>query len=159
MTSVCLAPGLRLGGVAGPVGLADRLRRDGERDSGGGANHLTAATVAHAVATGAVARHVGELVGTLRRRRDALYAALAGRLPRGFTMTRPTGGYFQWIGLPSVAHEATLLPAAENLGVSFTPGSRFGTGHPGVRLCFAAHRPEDLTAAAGHLVRAAGRIG
>ncbi|WP_422768910.1 PLP-dependent aminotransferase family protein [Plantactinospora sp. WMMC1484] len=157
--SKCLAPGLRLGGVVGSTELLDRLARDGERASGGGANHLTAATVAHAVATGAVARHVEDLVGELRRRRDALYSALAGRLPPGLTITRPTGGYFQWIGLPTVAYEAMLLAAAENLGVSFAPGSRFGSGHPGVRLCFAAHRPDDLIFAAERLVRAAEQIG
>jgi 2-aminoadipate transaminase len=153
--SKCLAPGLRVGGMVADRETLGRLSEDGERLSGGGPNHFTSAVVAHAAAEGLLEEHVARLREQLRERRDILVGELRTRLPDGYTVTQPSGGFFLWVGLPAQVDDRALLAEAERTGVSFAPGSRFGAGARGIRLCFASCGPQALAVAAGRLVRAA----
>jgi 2-aminoadipate transaminase len=147
----CLAPGLRVGWAVSGERLAADLAVDPVRLSGGGPNHFAAMAVTAGCVTGELDRHVRTVREHLRRRRDTLITALAGRLPDGFAVRRPAGGFFAWLALPRQVDDQTLLAEAERRGVSFAAGCRFGSSARGVRLCFAACGPERLSQGAARL--------
>jgi 2-aminoadipate transaminase len=98
----------------------------------------------------------------LRERRDAMLEALARELPEDATWTRPEGGYFVWVELPSGPPSSELLAEAEGAGVTFVKGSDFFPGGKGgdhaLRLAFSFVSPEEIAegvSVLGGLVRAA----
>ena len=100
--------------------------------------------------------------GLLRERRDAMFEALARELPEDASWTRPEGGYFVWLELPSGPPSADLLAEAEEAGVTFVKGSDFFPGGRGgeraLRLAFSFVSPDEIAegvSVLGSLVRAA----
>jgi DNA-binding transcriptional MocR family regulator len=100
--------------------------------------------------------------GLLRERRDAMLDALARELPDDASWTRPDGGYFVWLELPSGPPSDELLAEAEQAGVTFVKGSDFfPAGHGGereLRLAFSFVSPEEIAegvSVLGSLARAA----
>jgi 2-aminoadipate transaminase len=150
----CLAPGLRLGWLVGPERLVAELASEPVRVSGGGPNHFTAMLVLAGVLAGELDRHITSLCSQLRARRDALLVALGAGLPEDFILRRPAGGFFTWLTLPPGLGDQELLDAAEQHGVSFAAGSRFGTSARAARLCFAAASPERLALGAARFLAA-----
>jgi 2-aminoadipate transaminase len=150
----CLAPGLRLGWLVGGERLVAELATEPARLSGGGPNHFTAMLVMAGCLNGELDRHIAFLRSGLRTRRDVLLSALAAGLPPDFTLRRPAGGFFAWLTLPAGLSDLELLRAAEQRGVSFAAGSRFGTSARAARLCFAAAGPEQLALGAARFLAA-----
>ncbi len=140
----CMAPGLRIGWLIGSERLVADMERSPVRVSGGGPNHFTA-TVVMAAPEHQFDAHVSLVREQLRLRRDRVLDALMRQLPEDFTVSRPAGGFFAWIGLPAGVSDDALLRNAESRGVSFAAGSRFGSSPGGARLCFAGCGPEELT--------------
>jgi DNA-binding transcriptional MocR family regulator len=100
--------------------------------------------------------------GLLRERRDAMLDALARELPDDASWTRPDGGYFVWLELPSGPPSDELLAEAEQAGVTFVKGSDFFPGGHGgereLRLAFSFVSPEEIAegvSVLGSLARAA----
>jgi 2-aminoadipate transaminase len=100
--------------------------------------------------------------GLLRERRDAMLDALARELPEDASWTRPEGGYFVWVELPSGPPSSELLAEAEAAGVTFVKGTDFFPGGRGgdqaLRLAFSFVSPEEIAegvSVLGSLVRAA----
>jgi 2-aminoadipate transaminase len=100
--------------------------------------------------------------GLLRERRDAMLDALAGEMPEDATWTKPAGGYFVWLELPSGPPSSELLAEAEDAGVTFVKGSDFFPGGRGgasaLRLAFSFVSPDEISDGVGRiggLVRAA----
>jgi 2-aminoadipate transaminase len=140
----CLAPGLRVGWLTGGERLVAELTASPVRMSGGGPNHFSAMVVMAGLVNDQVESHVSALRDQLRLRRDALIPQLVRQLPEDFTVARPAGGFFTWIGLPGGVSDEALLRTAEQRGVSFAVGRRFGVSGGGVRLCFACSEPDRL---------------
>jgi 2-aminoadipate transaminase len=71
-------------------------------------------------------------------------------MPDDATWTRPDGGYFVWLDLPSGPPSAELLPKAEAAGVSFVRGSDFypggRSGDRSLRLAFSFVSPDEISA-------------
>jgi DNA-binding transcriptional MocR family regulator len=67
---------------------------------------------------------VAERIRLLRERRSALIEALDHHAP-AWTYSRPHGGLFLWVELPSPTATSLSVRARER-GVHFTPGPRFG---------------------------------
>jgi 2-aminoadipate transaminase len=132
--SKILAPGLRLGWMLAAPEIVKRCTGCGMLDSGGGVNHFTAHVVSEFIETGALEEHVEVLRSAYRRRRDALLEELAHHLP-GCSWARPGGGFFVWLRLPEGVNSAELLPAAEEQGVSYLPGSLFHSDEGGDHFC------------------------
>lgn len=141
----CLAPGLRLGWLAGSEERVAELAATPVRVSGGGPNHLTATAVMAGLASGEFGAHVSDLRGQLKTRRDSLVTALRRELPDGCTMSDPGGGFFVWVTLPAGIDAEDLLREATSRGVSFALGTRFGGSAGSARLCFAGCSPQRLT--------------
>jgi len=95
----------------------------------------------------------------LRPRRDALFAALAGRAP-GWRARRPRGGLSAWVRLPAPI-ASRLAAAAARRGIVVTPGPSFsvdGTFERHLRLPFTLPA-EELDAAVTTLAEVAAQIG
>jgi DNA-binding transcriptional MocR family regulator len=84
----------------------------------------------------------------LRERRDAMLDALAHELPEDASWTRPEGGYFVWVDLPSGPPSNDLLTEAEDAGVTFVKGADFFPGGHGgeraLRLAFSFVSPDEI---------------
>ena len=88
--------------------------------------------------------------------------ALAREFPENASWTRPQGGYFVWVDLPSGPLTADLLVEAEQAGVTFVKGSDFfpsgKDGERALRLAFSFVSPAEIAEGVerlGALVRAA----
>jgi DNA-binding transcriptional MocR family regulator len=134
-----LFPGLRLGYIAAPPPVIERLTLL-KRYSDLHTSSLTQAAVAEFLNEGHYDRHLKRLQYIYRQRRAALLDALEQHLPAEATWTRPEGGYALWVTLPPSVPVLELLAASRKEGVIFTPGSYFFAQEPaqnGFRLSIA----------------------
>ncbi|WP_432561373.1 aminotransferase-like domain-containing protein [Kineococcus sp. SYSU DK003] len=149
------APGLRLGWARLPRELRPAVVVAKQ------AADLQTSTVDQAAAAEYLAvtdldAHVARVVVAYRERRDAMLAALERELPAGARSSRPDGGMFTWVELPSVADTARLLPAALAAGVAFVPGASFFAGQANsctLRLSFTTHSPDRTAEGVARLGR------
>jgi 2-aminoadipate transaminase len=150
--SKILAPALRLGWMVIPQSLAPQLTVIKEAfDLETSA--LTQRCVAAYLDAGHLPAHLERLRAAYRERRDAMLTALERHLPEGARWTRPSGGMFVWVELPTHVDTTSLLwQSVEEARVAFIPGSAFavpsGDG-PGIaencmRLNFSACAPEVI---------------
>jgi 2-aminoadipate transaminase len=121
--SKTIAPGIRTGWtVARPeihrLLLANREVMDISND------RIMMRTVYHA-AVDFLDQHVAGAREVYRSRRDAMLNALAVHMPDGVTWSRPAGGFFVWITVPSCIDTARLSEQAAGNGVIFFPGHWF----------------------------------
>ena len=121
--SKTIAPGIRTGwSVARPeihrLLLANREVMDISND------RITMRTVYH-TAVDFLDDHVAGARDVYRSRRDAMLAALDAHMPEGVSWTRPGGGFFVWITVPSSIDTARLSEQSAQRGVIFFPGHWF----------------------------------
>ena len=120
---------------------------------------LAEATLHEFVASGRFDPNVEAIRAGLRRRRDAMIAALAREMPEGTSWNEPDGGYFLWVDLPDGVSGETLRARAGEAGVAFVKGADFffdGGGETAMRLAFSYATVEEIDegiARLGRLVR------
>lgn len=150
--SKTLAPGLRLGWMAGPAPLLERVAASGFLHSGGGLNPFVAALVGELLESGRFSRHVAQLRGAYAQRAGALADGLRVHVPE-LEFGEPAGGYFIWARLPN-ANPARLRELAQDHGADYAPGSAFsaaGGFGDHLRLSFSHYSPAELEEAARRL--------
>ena len=159
--SKTVAPGLRVGWYVLPAQLAAQIEALAV-STYISPPYLTQATVLEFLRRQSFLPNLERINGLLGARRDAMLEALARELPEDATWTRPDGGYFVWVELPSGPPAAELLVEAEGAGVTFVKGSDFFAGGRGgeraLRLAFSFVSPDEIAegvARLGGLVRAA----
>ena len=138
--SKILFPGLRLGWLIGPPPVRERLLAAKQL-----ADLHTSALIQAAVhrfcERGLLDRHLGRVAREYGRRRDLLLAALKRRMPPDASWSEPQGGFSLLLTLPPGVLAPTLLTAAVERGVAFTPGAPFypdGGGERTLRLSFSS---------------------
>jgi 2-aminoadipate transaminase len=159
--SKTVAPGLRVGWYVLPPKLAAEIEALAV-STYISPPYLSQATVLEFLRRGSFGPNLERVNGLLRVRRDAMLEALARELPEDASWTRPEGGYFVWVELPSGPPSSELLAEAEEAGVTFVKGSDFFPGGNGgehaLRLAFSFVSPEEIAegvSTLGGLVRAA----
>lgn len=136
--SKTLSPGLRMGWVVAAKPIISQMVLLKQ------AADLHSATInqmaVHYVAESCFDTHIPKVRAAYQARRDAMLAALEQHMPDGVQWTRPEGGMFVWLTLPSDFDGATLLERAlETEKVAFVPGRAFfpdGSGANTIRLSF-----------------------
>ncbi|HJV91430.1 MAG TPA: PLP-dependent aminotransferase family protein [Holophagaceae bacterium] len=154
--SKILAPGLRLGWVAGPKALVEALAAQRRRTDLHG-NRVMEGAVAEFIEDGLLQRHARKMRRMYGERREALLEALAHHLPESLDVVPTGGGLSLWAhtarGLDPAAWAARALAA----GVLVMPGRRFdfrGRKIPFLRLGFAALAPREIREAVRRLKEA-----
>ncbi|WP_418956068.1 PLP-dependent aminotransferase family protein [Streptomyces tritici] len=131
---------LRVGALAARGPVLERLRAIQVVDSFFVPRPLQEAAL-ELVGAPAWGRHLRQVAGELKNRRDTLAAALASVLPELALPARiPSGGYHLWLRLPDTLDEAALLSGALRAGVAVAPGRPYFSAEPPgghVRLSFA----------------------
>ncbi|MEU3712651.1 PLP-dependent aminotransferase family protein [Streptomyces catenulae] len=121
--SKSLAPGLRLGWLAAPAELRDRLLRVRARHDLG-TESLTQLTFAELLAGGLFDRHLRRLNARCRDRRDALEEAVRRHLP-GAAVIGPPAGLHAYVRLPRHTDEAALVARALDRSVMVRGGAAY----------------------------------
>jgi len=160
--SKILFPGLRVGWLVAPRPLAERLQA-AKQLADLHTSALLQAAVHRFCERRLLDRHVTRVTAEYARRRTLLLAALRRRMPDGVRWTEPHGGFSLLLTLPAGLDSATLLPAALERGVAFTPGAAFfvdGAGQHALRLAFssvAAARIDEGVRRLAEVIKAARR--
>jgi 2-aminoadipate transaminase len=122
--SKTLAPGLRLAWISAPPEVISKLVQLKQ-----GADLHTSIFVQMAayetIRGGFLQRHIPHLCAVYRERRDAMLAAMEEFFPPDVRWTRPSGGLFLWVTLPTGKISADLLRTALEHEVAFVPGNSF----------------------------------
>ncbi len=150
-----LLPGLRIGWVAAPAPVLDRLVTLKQIEDCGTSPLLQAALHAF-VEAGCLREHLKRIRTQYRSRRDGMLASLERHFPEGAEWTRPEGGLFLWVTLPASMDSTDLLALARERGVLFNQGDLFhvdGAGRHTLRLSYAAVDPSRIDAGIGVLGR------
>jgi 2-aminoadipate transaminase len=142
--SKILSPGIRLGWVAAPGPVLEKLNL-GKQGADLCTSTLSQLMLQAYFERGNWRDYVGSLVDVYRRRRDTMLDALAEHFPTQAEWTRPSGGLFVWATLPDFIDTTDLLARALRDNVAFVPGEAAyldGRGRSSMRLNFSAS-PED----------------
>ena len=147
--SKTLAPGLRVGWIIAPAEVIAKLTLL-KQGTDLHTSTFTQQLIYEVARGGFLDEHVRQLRQAYRERRDVMLAALARSMPPQAQWTRPAGGLFLWLQLPSGLDSQVLLQAALEKDVAFVPGNAFfADRHSGSRYCrlnFSNAQPERIEA-------------
>ena len=141
--SKSIVPALRIGWIVGPQEVIKKLVLVKQASD----LHVSPFNqmILHAVCTSILESHVEKIRGTYKTRRDAMLKSLSTHMPTNVTWTKPEGGMFVFITLPSHIDGAELLRRSiEELRVAFVPGAAFypdRSGRNTIRLSFSLNDP------------------
>jgi 2-aminoadipate transaminase len=143
--SKTLAPGLRIGWIAGPPALI-RACTTAKQAADLHSSTLAQRAASKLLETFDYDAHLGKIREIYGARCDTMLAALTRQLPPGAKWTRPDGGLFVWVELPEGLRTDELLLRAVEEKVAFVPGAPFFAKaplHHCLRLNF-SNRGSDL---------------
>jgi DNA-binding transcriptional MocR family regulator len=154
--SKILAPGLRLGWLAGPEYLIEQLSAIKQRDNVF-TEGLGQMVMARFLQSRLIEDHLSRLRMEHKKRRDEMVRALERHLPdRAISFDIPRGGLYLWCRLKDRKDRKDridsrqLLQRAMQEGVAFAPGDIFyadyagGAGNRELRLCFSGSPVEKI---------------
>jgi DNA-binding transcriptional MocR family regulator len=121
--SKCLAPGYRVGWVAGGR-YAQQISRFKLMTTISPSVPIQAA-LADYLQHGGYDRHLRKLRHTLEAQQASMLASAARHFPASTRVTRPAGGYFLWFEFPEQVDSLQLFQQALAQGISLAPGPIF----------------------------------
>ena len=152
--SKILGAGVRLGWLCAPKEMIPVLQAF---VFGGGVNPYMSRVATYFMRDN-LEGHVQRLIAVYRTKRDAmlrgLWEVLAGT---DVEISKPEGGFFIWIKLPTGTDQKRLAELAAAARVQYTPGTSFyanGGGEGHIRLAFSYEAPERCYEGARQLGRA-----
>jgi 2-aminoadipate transaminase len=139
-------PGVRLGWAVGPPEVVSKLvwaKQNTDQCAGALGQRL----LEEYGRRGLLDRQIAGAREHYRVRANALLAALDGHLAGLASWTRPHGGFFSWVELPSSVDAVVLAERALEAGVAVVPGPPFypeGGGERELRLSFSRVTEEEI---------------
>lgn len=136
--SKILFPGLRLGWVAAPRPVIERLSQI-KQLADLHCSTLIQGAVHEFCQRGALDEHLARVRDLYRQRRDAMLSALTAYGPAGLEWDAPQGGFNLWCRLPPGLKARPLMAEAAHQSVALVPGEVFypdGGGQEEIRLNF-----------------------
>jgi DNA-binding transcriptional MocR family regulator len=143
-----LLPGLRIGWVAAPEPVFERLLALKQIEDCGTSPLVQAALHAF-IADGSQDEHLVRVRSAYLSRSKAMDEAIRIHFPHGALHTRASGGLFSWVALPETVDGDELFAAARERGVLIGRGSLFHVGGGGrntLRLTFSSASEEQIRA-------------
>jgi len=131
--SKCLAPGYRIGWVAGGR-FAQRIERM-KLMTTLAAPIPSQEALSRYLQRGGYERHLRSLRQSLAAQRDVALRLVAKHFPQGTRVTQPQGGYFLWLELPPEVDALKLHRLALSQRISIAPGPLFSADHERFRHC------------------------
>ncbi len=144
--SKVLCPGLRLGWIAAPRAALEKYVL-AKQAADLHTSTLAQLLVATFLEQHDLDRHVSTIRSVCRGRRDEMLRAVQDWLPREVLASRPAGGLFLWLELPTGLDAREWLQRCLAHGVAFVPGDAFfpnGGGGNAARLCFSGTREREI---------------
>ena len=138
--SKALCPGVRLGWLAGPAPVIDKLSF-AKRTSDLATNNMAQVILNEFLHRGLYHEHLTRVNTVYKSRRDAILHSLEREFKAfpGVEFIRPQGGLFLWLRLPEGLSNRDLLNFARHEKVVFSPGDLCFSEAKGLnylRLCF-----------------------
>lgn len=142
--SKILAPGLRLGYIVAPEDLIKKLVQ-AKQAADLHSSTITQMVIYETIKDGFLDRHLPKIREIYHKQGICMLEAIQKSFPHATKWTKPEGGMFLWVTLPSYINSNHLLDRAIQNNVAFVPGSPFYASNPeynNIRLSFATV-PED----------------
>jgi len=122
--SKSLSPGLRIGWIAGPAPVIERLA-DMKMQNDYGSSSLSQWAAAEWLASGLHQQHLGEIRHQLKIRRDTALSILEMHFSDIATWQVPQGGFYIWLTLIHPISLQKLFKSALNAGLLLNPGNLY----------------------------------
>ena len=154
--SKIVAPGLRVGWMLAPAEVVQRCVIAKQTVDLSTSPWIQGAA-AHYIQSGALERHLPQIVAAYREQAHAMVAALRADLGRNLAFTPPKGGMFVWGKLAGGMDARELLRTAIEEKVMYVPGAPFyaeAEQPDTMRLCFSMTTPERIGVGAARLATA-----
>jgi len=139
-------PGLRVGWIAAPKAVIDRLHV-AKQTADLHTNTFGQAIICELLQTGLMNKFLKRSRQAYGERLDRMLRALERYFPDSAKWNRPEGGMSVWVTLPAQIDASNLLSLAMQEGVIFSPGSRFYFASPlrnTMRLTFTFEEMEKI---------------
>jgi 2-aminoadipate transaminase len=144
--SKVLTPGIRLGYVVAPVALTRKLEQ-AKQAADLHTAQLTQMVVHEVIKDGFLKEHIPTIRKLYADQCNVMLEALTEFFPSSVTWTKPEGGMFIWVTLPSHIDSMKLLDEAIAQNIAFVPGASFYANKPEsntFRLSFVTVPPEKI---------------
>ena len=156
--SKTISPGVRVGYLAGPVGVVQDLAKRAN-ETYISPNMLAESIVLELCRSGALDRNIEIVCDALHERCSTLVEALRDRIPEAEFVV-PAGGYFLWLDLPDDVDTTELATAAKAEGAPFIAGTDFMLegGDSSLRLSFASVPADRIPEGVARIATALERV-
>jgi len=144
--SKMVAPGLRMGWVVLPDGLAPQFIK-AKQSTDLHSNNLSQYTLLDFFTRYDIDEHLVSTRAAYKVQCDAMKQMVRKYLPEEIQMTSPQGGMFLWLTLPDYLNSEELIGDCLKRGVAFVPGRSFftnGEGEHCIRMNFSNANPDTI---------------
>lgn len=144
--SKTVSPGMRIGWIAAPFSIAERLAEAKSR-MGYSTSHLGERLAQRWLASDDEERHLAFATNALARRRAIMLEAIRKHVAPNaihFAPNAPQGGFYIWLRLRSPVSDKELFEACIRNGVIVMPGLIYGAEKGYIRLTYASVNEKQI---------------